>query len=748
MADYNSELENALNSPPERRRDYFKKEMKRGVLTAEKISLATQSGLTWEGFCERQTKLAEAEISRKPGLFDKARDVWSGSQQTQIKERQIDRILEKKARMEKALSKSTENLERRQLDLLNSPEPHEPPDTYGSRAVGEMEDYVKYKKARDALSEQMMKNEKTRRQIEEQNRRIKEKETMAAEEAYREENERLNRQLAEKKKQIKEAAVSAKNAAIGAASRTAKSTRDYFEKDYPSEKETKNALQEKTRSLRDSDKWEAEYRNTISYAENKMINDSNEMEKLQRKIDDLNSKLSVSESDLRNMALQSGARPDDYVKKYKEPLEKEKSETEAMAKKIKESIDRVKQSKKGAENTLAQIEKERRELDNEIAAQNLLVREQKDELSRAYEAGKRAAGSAREYALKGSVMTKRGAARAAAYAGRAARRVIDDKKGYEDHPDLSYDNTRWLAEEGKDDSTKLEEAEKNVSETYGTDPDNPAIKKAYQWGAYQIHKIEPEEHRLPRAFAWAKKKLDAEARKHAKKDEKRTKEYMEKRRKELGFNRLMDELKRLGEEKRVLETTKQRIENEIDSGSKNLNLGPRLRGITDEINEKERAIRETAAKFDAINAQLASEMQNKDFDALYNSILGEVPAIIAEAIKRYHIFSPVSRADLRSALEDFAKAEASEIINNEKTIYSGAINKVSRGVNAFYDWWATTLIGNIIFSPVTAGLLITGALAFIANMNMGFDMLYDTTFIIMFLATIALAIFVSKGNKW
>ena len=140
-------------------------------------------------------------------------------------------------------------------------------------------------------------------------------------------------------------------------------------------------------------------------------------------------------------------------------------------------------------------------------------------------------------------------------------------------------------------------------------------------------------------------------------------------------------------------------------------------------------------------------MQNKDFNALYNRILGEVPAILEKAVKDFNL-SPVGRAAIKDALEDFAKAEASEIINNQKTIYSGAMNRASMGVNAFYDWWATTLIGDIIFSPVTAGLLITGALAFIAGMNIGFATVYDATFVLMFIATYALAILVSKGTKW
>lgn len=290
------------------------------------------------------------------------------------------------------------------------------------------------------------------------------------------------------------------------------------------------------------------------------------------------------------------------------------------------------------------------------------------------------------------------------------------------------------------------EAVERSESSYGSR--NPKIQKISDWGKETYNQVSKgynssmEENRIPKAVAWAKRELDKRASKIASKDASRAKDYIKKRKEELGVSKT-------GEERYSLEKEKKRIEMDIDSiddeakTSNNPNIGARLKARTDRLSQIKEEIQKIDQKYENVSAQFLKEAENQDFSAIYNEIIGKVPEVLEEAVKRFHL-SVYGRSIVNEALNDFAKAEASELILKEKTIYSGAVKKASLRVGSFFDWWETTIVMDMLFSPITSGLLLTLGLAWISSLEIGIESLYDLTYVIILFAMVLLSALAAK----
>ncbi|MEM7826645.1 MAG: hypothetical protein QXQ40_00270 [Candidatus Aenigmatarchaeota archaeon] len=271
---------------------------------------------------------------------------------------------------------------------------------------------------------------------------------------------------------------------------------------------------------------------------------------------------------------------------------------------------------------------------------------------------------------------------------------------------------------------------------------------------WPIHKLEPEETRLLRAVVWAKRRLDGIARGKNKEivdyKIKKIKEIEDK----LKIKDWVEAKNAIVREVRRLEKRRDDLRNRIETGERG--LGELLRSVDKELEIKERERLEIEREFERRRAQLEafSREWKDDLIVLKEILHGEVPNVVEETYKKFHIYSASGREEIRTSLESFADAEASHMIEHDyRTIYQSArgwfVKEIYRPVGgpfaSLYE-----LIGNIwdfiinfIFSPIVTGVILLWILFSIFAR-------YAVTgpTIVVLIITVIITVFMTLGQFW
>ncbi|MEM2613934.1 MAG: hypothetical protein QXO15_06885 [Nitrososphaerota archaeon] len=238
---------------------------------------------------------------------------------------------------------------------------------------------------------------------------------------------------------------------------------------------------------------------------------------------------------------------------------------------------------------------------------------------------------------------------------------------------------------------------------------------------WPLHKLEPEETRMIRAIAWAKRRLDFIAR--TKNKDVVLKHKIEKM-KEYA-NRL--ELKEYADNVKKLTKKLNKIEKEINRERRRLSSLGQQSSLELESLYKDRE--ETRIRLDNVRKEYEKRREElerfiqtnaTDLAVLKEILRGEVPKVLEETKKMFHISSPHLVERLRNSLMEFADAEAAKMIEtNYKTIYQAAryklgffVKEIYRPVGgpfaSIYDLIGIIFrfIFDFIFSPIVIGTIL------------------------------------------
>ncbi|MBU5678885.1 MAG: hypothetical protein QXJ96_00165 [Candidatus Aenigmatarchaeota archaeon] len=264
-------------------------------------------------------------------------------------------------------------------------------------------------------------------------------------------------------------------------------------------------------------------------------------------------------------------------------------------------------------------------------------------------------------------------------------------------------------------------------ETYGLPTGYPESVKPFSkiiWRAkvmWPLHKLESEETRMIRAIAWAKRRLDFIARTKNKDVVLKHKiEKMKEYAKRLELKEYADNVKKLRKELDKIEKEINREKNRLSSlgqqSSTPLEAFYKDREETrirlDNVRKEYEKRREELERFIQTNAT--------DLAVLKEILRGEVPTVLEETKKIFHISSPHLVERLRNSLMEFADAEAAKMIEtNYKTIYQAAryklgffVKEIYRPVGgpfaSLYDLIGIIFrfIFDFIFSPIVIGTIL------------------------------------------
>lgn len=236
--------------------------------------------------------------------------------------------------------------------------------------------------------------------------------------------------------------------------------------------------------------------------------------------------------------------------------------------------------------------------------------------------------------------------------------------------------------------------------------------------AWPIHILEPEETRLNRAIPWAKRRLDYIARtknkevvlKHKIRKMREYAELLHIKEAKNKFEKIREELHKLqNERKRELERAKTTMRpNQIYIQS----LEKDIETKTKELENAEKEYRELLDKLEFFMRETAT-----DVAVLKEILRAEVPRVLEETCKMFHIRYEPFRERIRNALLSFADAEAEKMIqNNFRTIYQSArgffIKELYRPIGgpfaSIYEVFGLmfSFIFEFIFSPIVIGTIL------------------------------------------
>lgn len=269
------------------------------------------------------------------------------------------------------------------------------------------------------------------------------------------------------------------------------------------------------------------------------------------------------------------------------------------------------------------------------------------------------------------------------------------------------------AEEGALEETE-EESSSEKEQIEDVKPLNKIIWRAkVMW---PIHKIEPEEARVIRAIAWAKRRFDYIARAMS---EDIIVKYITAKEELRSYER---DIKNLKKEIR-------KIEKEIKRERKRLRISGKdsyaeLESLEREKERREREL-DQATRFYYSRAQEIEqqlrESKQEDLVILKERFRGEVPRVLEETVKMFNISSPSLIERIRFSLLDFADAEAAKII---EMIDYNIISRVARNAlwfivkeiyrpigGPFASTYETIgivwrFIFEFIFSPIVIGTIL------------------------------------------
>lgn len=301
--------------------------------------------------------------------------------------------------------------------------------------------------------------------------------------------------------------------------------------------------------------------------------------------------------------------------------------------------------------------------------------------------------------------------------------VTDDFKLIEELKNIPEDEKIKLQMGAK----KEEEESKVRTDGYIPPPDYSEDVKPLNkiiWRAkvmWPLHKLEPEEARIIRAIAWAKRRLDFIAR--TKNQEivlkhkiRKMREYAER----LGIKEAKEAVEEIRKE---INDTEKEIEREKKRVlSLNQTSSTILETLTKELEEKNKKLEEAMRTYKELITKLEeyTSSDTTDLAVLKEILRGEVPRVLEEAKKMFHISSPYLIERLRNSLLDFANAEAAKMIEtNYKTIYQSAryklgflVKEIYRPVGgpfaSLYDSIGIVwrFIFDFIFSPIVIGTIL------------------------------------------